>query len=152
MSETAVLGIAGIVAALVGVWLGYALQQGAESRRQLREAGAHLAANALEAVEHMKISEDARESGRPPEPLRAEYRAEQYLGWTTVSLVSSKVATAAAELNNVIQDAVEFQTSGNPKERQMARDAVFIAIRSFEATVRHETASPWGKLKRRFRR
>ena len=39
MSETAILGIGGIVATLigtlVGVWVGYVLQQGAESRRQL---------------------------------------------------------------------------------------------------------------------
>jgi hypothetical protein len=34
----------------------------------------------------------------------------------------------------------------------MGRDAVFIAIRKFEATVRHETDSPLAKLKRRLRR
>jgi hypothetical protein len=152
MSETAILGIAGIIGTLVGVWLGYVLQQGAESRRQLKEAGARLAANALEAVEHMKMSEDARASGLPPEPLRPEFRSEQYLGWTTVSLVSKKVATAAADLNEVIQDAIEFQTSGNPKERQMGRDAVFLAIQAFEGTVRRETDSPWGRIKRGFSR
>jgi len=156
VSETAVLGLAGIVATLVGtlvgVWLGYVLQQGAESRRQLKEAGARLAANALEAVDHMTMAEVERSGGPAADPLRPEFRSEQYHAMTTVSLASAKVATAAAELNDVVQDAIGFQTSGNPNERQMGRDAVFIALRKFEATVRHETDSPWGKLKRRLRR
>ena len=144
MSETAILGIAGIVAALVGVWLGYVLQQSAESRRQLKQAGARLAANALEAVDHMKMAEVERSGGPAADPLRPEFRSEQYHAMTTVSLASGKVATAAAELNDVVQDAIMFQTSGNPSERQMGRDAVLIAIRKFEAMVRHETDSPGG--------
>jgi len=65
MSETAILGIAGIIGTLVGVWIGFALQQDAASRRNLREAGVRLAANALEAVDHMVMSEVERAGGPP---------------------------------------------------------------------------------------
>lgn len=151
MSESAILGITGTVAALVGVWLGYLLQQGAESRLQLKQVGARLAANALEAVDHMTMAEVERAGGPAADPLRPEFRSEQYIAMATVSLASAKVATATADLNDVVQDAIMFQTSHNPSERQMGRDAVIIAIRKFEAIVRDETDSPWGKLKGRLR-
>lgn len=143
--------VAGVVGTLLGVWIGYALQQGAESRRYLREASARLAANALEAVEHMVMSEVELSGGPAADPLRPEFRSEQYLAVTTVSLASSRVATAAAELGDAVKEAITSQATSDPKERQKGRDSVFLAIRKFEKTVRQETASPWDRLRRKDR-
>jgi hypothetical protein len=143
--------VAGVLGTLLGVGIGYALQQGAESRRHLREAGAPLAANALEAVDHMMMSEVELSGGPAADPLRPEFRSEQYLAVATVSLTSAKVATAAADFGDAIKDAIASQRTGDPKERQKGRDSVFLAIREFEKTVRQETASPWDRLRRKDR-
>jgi hypothetical protein len=139
--------VAGVVGTLLGVVIGYALQQGAESRRYLREAGARLAAHALEANDHMMMSETEISGGPPADPLRPEFRSEQYLALTTVSLASSNVARAAADLGDAITEAIASQGTRDAKERQKGRDSIFLAIGAFEETVRRETASPWDRLR-----
>lgn len=139
--------VAGVTGTLLGVVVGYALQQGAEARRHLREAGARLSAHALEANDHLIMAEVERAGGPPADPLRPEFRSERYLAITTVSLASPKLATAAAELGDIVKEAIGSQGTTDPKERQKGRDAIFIGIKAFEAAVRRETASPWDRLR-----
>lgn len=78
MSETAILGIAGIVAALVGVWFGYVLQESAESRRYLRDACAKVIALALEASTHLAMDDVEKQGGPKAPELRSEFASDQF--------------------------------------------------------------------------
>ena len=149
MSETAILGIAGLVATLVGVWIGSTLEQRAESRRALREACAKLVALALEATDHMTMAEVERKGGPAADPLRPEYRSDQYFALAQVGLVSKKLSDAAATLGDAVKAGIAAQGDPDEDVRAKGRGDVMTAIGAFQGTVRQETATLLDRIRRR---
>jgi hypothetical protein len=150
VSETAILGIAGMIASLVGVGIGYSLQQRAESRRYLREACAKEIALALEATDHMIMAEVERTGGPAADPLRPEFRSDQYYALAEVGLVSKPLSEAAATLGDAVKAGISAQGSPNTGERAKGRQDVMVAIAAFEAAVKRETvAGRWQRFRGR---
>jgi hypothetical protein len=149
VSETAVLGIAGMIASLVGVVIGFGLQQTAESRRYVREACSVLAALALEALEHMVMAENARNGGPPPDPLRPEFKRESTSVIARLALGGpDKVARAALALGQAVQSAIAAQASAVEGEREQGLQGVVSAMHTFDEVVRRETAPVWRRWRR----
>jgi len=138
VSETVVIGVAGLVATLGGVILGYKLQEWAESDRRLRDACAKVIALALEACDHMIMEEVARSGGPPADPLRPEYRSDQYYAIASVGLASKTLAKAAEILGDKIKEAIVAQASADAGERDEGRQMAMEAIGAFRAAVARE--------------
>jgi hypothetical protein len=150
MSETAIIGIAGMVAALLGVGVGYWLQQGAESRRYLRDASTQMIALALEAADHMMMAEVERSGGPPADPLRPEYRSEQYSAIARVGLVSKSLSAAAEVLGDAVKAGIVAQGSADANERAAGRKLVIDGIGTFQSAVQRETvAGRWERWRAR---
>lgn len=149
MSETGLLGIAGIVAALVGVWLGYALQQGAEARRNLRDACAKYLALALEAASHLAMNEVEKAGGPKAPELRPDFVSDQYYATAQIVLGSQSLAGGAAALGDAVQAGIASSASTDPAVRAAGRDAVMVAIRAFETATTRETRTAWQRVTQR---
>ena len=136
LDATTLLGIAGIVAALVGVWLGYVLQQGAEARRTLRAACAKYLALSLEAAAHLAMGE-AEKAGGPKAPeLRPDFVSDQYYATAQIVLASQPLAREAANLGDAVQAGIASSGSDDPDVRARGRATVMAAIGVFEAATR----------------
>lgn len=148
MSQT-VLGIAGIVAALIGVWLGYVLQQGAESRRYLRDACAKYVALALEAATHLAMDEVEKQGGPNAADLRPEFASDQYYAIARIRLGSRSLAEEAAKLGDAVKAGIASTASADPIERAKGRGGLMDAIGGFQTAVEQQTATRWERLRRR---
>jgi hypothetical protein len=146
MAAGIVAGIIGVTGALAGVWMGFGLQQGAESRRYLRDGCATLSATILEHVALFeKFGPAARDHWRP------EYEPARMEALTRVGMISRTLKVAAAQLARTALAAEEVAA---PKWRRgdvqlRYRAEVVAAIELFEAAVRHETRSLWQRITRR---
>lgn len=149
MSETAVLGIAGIVAALVGVWFGYALQESAESRRYLRDACAKVVALALEASTHLAMDEVEKQGGPKAADLRSEFPSDQFYALARVKLGSQSLAEEAAKLGDAVKASIASTASADPAVRAKGRGDLMDAIGAFQTAVEEQTATRWQRLTRR---
>jgi hypothetical protein len=136
--------IVGALAGLLGVWIGYWLQEKAASRRYLLDACAKVAALALEAGDHMLMAEVERSGGPGPDPLRPEFRSDSYFAAARVGIVSPTLSAAAEKLQTTVQNAIGAQGSPDPSIRAHGRQAAVDAGQLFRLTVRAETVTvPW---------
>jgi hypothetical protein len=132
VSESTILGLAGIAGTLVGVWLGYWLQQAADSRRRLQEACTDAIAGALEAAVMLEQIEASISEGEPVPVVRPELAREWFQALARLGLASPVVADAAANLSNALGLATSEQASAKPEDRAAARAAVMKEIEGFQ--------------------
>ena len=78
MSETAILGIAGLLATLFGVWLGDDLRRSAERHSRLRDAAEAVIVSCLEGAAHLEMVEVERGGGPAAPPIRAELARDSF--------------------------------------------------------------------------
>jgi hypothetical protein len=149
VTETSILGIAGLLATLVGVWLGYALQAAAESRRSLRDACAKLVALSLESADHMAMAEVERAGGPAADLLRPEFRSDQYYALAQIKLASARLSVAAASLGDAVSAGIAAQASPDDDTRAKGRGEVMTAIGAFQGEVARQTVTRWELVWRR---
>jgi hypothetical protein len=149
MSETAILSLAGIGAALVGVWLGYALQESAESRRYLRDARAKVIALALETSTHLALDEVEEQGGPKAVELRSEFASDQFYALARVKLGSKSLADEAAKLGDAVNAGIASTASPDPTVRAKGRGDLMNAIGAFQTAVEKQTATRWERIRRK---
>jgi len=147
MSESAILGLAAIVATIVGtlggVWLGSWLQRSADEHRRLEDACAEVIASALETTVLFAEIEVSIVTGQPAPEVRSEVAREWFLALARVGLSSTVIADAAARLSTAMAEATAGQAKQKPEERLAARASAMKAIEAFQGAVSSELGRRW---------
>jgi len=154
VTETAILGIAGLISTLIagfgGILLGDVVQGRRARQQRVRDAGELVSQVNLEAIEYFGAV-DAYLMGLAPEPapLRGDYQATSMLAIAKIRNTSPEIRVGAEALSDAMKAATEAAAAVDPARREATRVGGMAAIASFGDIVTAEVdRSWWGDLRR----
>jgi hypothetical protein len=138
MSETALLTALGIVGAIAGSVIGFAVGEWMASERETkqlrREAAEQISTAWLESMGHLKAIDVQLSGGPPAPPIRPDFDHDAYAPMARLGIIGTPEVTKKAEaVGTLFQEAIlVYFTSGSvAADRQAAMNKVMDGIRDF---------------------
>lgn len=144
LSDTALVGIIGIVGTLLGVVWGGQLEGGRVDRALRRQAYHDYAALQLEALHKVaETRETAQAGGQEVDPLRGDFGRDYFRAVTLVQLVARpRVLKRAATVSNLFGELTRALESNPAADTRKAQADVMAELYDFNDAASQELA-PW---------